>query len=342
MAHSWDLEVADGKMDLVSKPRRASDLGVAKSPDEKQEPLAGKDHEVVVLVNNKNYRIFDNAGNLEIRNKSEGFGIQLGKNGDIMLLSGSAPQGTLGGRVCISAQKGQLIKAGGPIITEAVADSKNPVEGEGSKTSEGSGKSGLARSDVHYGDWITETHGELHLKATNITIEATDVLSLVGGNSITMMAGPEGGGEISMAAGSIKEITSLKKTTVGSQKLNVGAAEETDLQYDPRATRNFMSAGHMQVKSLGDFKLTSSGIGSVYFRGWPLPMPLIKSRKVGLNVGVGFLGGPVNINHKFDNINISTGFLSGLGNKTLPRGSITLKSGWMGHVKIKGLMIHLN
>tara|TARA_B100001996_G_scaffold52971_1_gene37750 strand:+ start:2408 stop:3436 length:1029 start_codon:yes stop_codon:yes gene_type:complete len=342
MAHTWDLEVADGKMDLVSQPRRASDLGVAKNPDEKQDPLEGKDHEVVVLVNNKNYRIFDNAGNLEIRNKAEGFGIHIGKNGDLMLLSGSSPQGTLGGRLCFNAHKGILTKVGGPIITEVVADSKNPVEGEGSKTSGESGKDELARSDVHYGDWITETHGELRLKATNIVIEATDVLSLVGGNSITMMAGPQGGGEITMAAGSINEVTSLKKTVTTSQKLNVGAAEETDLQYDPRASRNFISAGHMNVKAMGDFKMSTLGIGSVYFRGWPLPMPLIKSRRVGLNVGVGWLGGPININHKFDNINISTGLLSGLGDKTLPRGSVAIKASTLGHVKIKGLMIHLN
>ncbi len=336
----WDkVEVADNN--LTTK-RVVGDLAEPKTADETQETDSKND--VVILVNNKNYRIFDQAGNLEIRNKAQGFGIHISKTGDIMLLTGRPENGALGGRLCINAEKGQLLKAGGPIITEATADSKSPVEGEGSKTSEGSGKDGLARSDVHYGDWISETHGEIKIMGRNITIEAADVLSLVGG-SIQLQAGAMGGGEINMIAGSVTEKTSMKETAVSSSNVKVGAGEDTDLQYDPRASRNIISSGHMNINALGDYRVSSKGVASMAFGGNPAPIggvPLIEKRTTGLAIETILGNATLKTSSPKSNIQISAGGFGFPDAGLLKAGSVTVSASTLGDVKIKGKFIHLN
>ena len=288
MADFDKVLVSDGNLDQSLKQRTAGDvLQTSTSADEEESTFTSGEHKVVTLVNNHNYKIFDDAGNLEIRNKTEGFGIHIGKNGDIFLLSGSAPNGQLGGRICISAQKGQIVKSG-PIITECTSDPQNQVQGEGSTTTSGSGKNEIARSDVNYGNWITETHGELRLKATNIVIDATDNLTLMGG-SVTIQAGPNGGGNLKIQAGNISETTATRQGRYTSSVFTDGAAETTDVKIDPRASVNFISSGHMNVKSLGDFKLSAVGIGNVNFAGNVAPVggvPLVKNRTSGFALGV--------------------------------------------------------
>jgi len=288
MADFDNVLVSDGQLDFVTPPRTAGDvLQTPTSADEEESTFTSGEHKVVTLVNNHNYKIFDDAGNLEIRNKTEGFGIHIGKNGDIFLLSGSAPNGQLGGRVCINAQKGQIVKSG-PIITECSSDPQNQVQGEGSTTTSGAGKNEIARSDVNYGNWWTETHGELRLKATNIVIDATDTLTLMGG-TVNIQAGPNGGGDMQITAGNLTETIATRQGKYSSSVTTEGAAETTDIKIDPRASVNFVTSGHMNVKALGDFKLNALGVGNVSLGGNVAPIggvPLVKNRTAGLAIGV--------------------------------------------------------
>lgn len=246
------------------------------TPDETQEEDITR--EITVLVNGKRYAITDD-GDLDIRNKLTGMGISIQQTGDLMILTGSGGNGrACGGRLMINAKSGQITKSGGPIITEATADSKNPANGEGSKESGQSGKGDLACSNLYYGDAITECHGELKIKATNITIEAADVLSLVGLNRVLIQAGPKGGGEIQLRAGTIKEDATNKETAIIGQKIDVGAGEETTLQFDPRASKNLVSSGHLMVKVAGDKKEDIAGVSHTVVGGVTLSAPLVKSK----------------------------------------------------------------
>lgn len=249
-------------------------------PDETQDEEITR--EITVLINGKRYAITDD-GDLDIRDKLSGMGISIQQNGDIMMLTGSGGNGkACGGRLMINAKNGQITKSGGPIITEATADTSNPANGSGSKSSESSGQGDLACSNLYYGDAITECHGELRIKATKVTIEAADVLSLIGKSSVLIQAGPTGGGEIQLNAGTIKETTSIKEEDVSGQKISTGAAEETDIQYDPRASKNLISSGHLNVKVLGDRKENIGGLSHSVILGNAINLPLIKNRTAGL------------------------------------------------------------
>jgi len=254
------------------------------TPDETQEEDITR--EITVLVNGKRYAITDD-GDLDIRNKLTGMGISIQQTGDLMILTGSGGNGrACGGRLMINAKSGQITKSGGPIITEASASSQNPANGEGSTKPGQSGKGDLACSNLYYGDAITECHGELKIKATNITIEAADVLSLVGLNRVLIQAGPKGGGEIQLRAGTIKEDATNKETAIIGQKIDVGAGEETTLQFDPRASKNLVSSGHLMVKVAGDRKENIAGLSHTIVGGVTLSAPLVKNRTSSLHFDV--------------------------------------------------------
>lgn len=231
------------------------------TPDEEQDIVV--ERTITVMVNGKNYTITDDDGELEIRRKLDGSGIHFGKDGDIMMLTGSGGNGkACGGRFLVNAKGGGLFKYDGPQITVATADSQNAAEGEGSTESteetSNAGKGQLACSNLYYGDAITECHGEVRIKGTNIVIEAADVLTLMGKNSVHIQAGPSGGGEIKLAAGQISETTDTRISQVTGQKQDV-ISEELSLQYDPRASVNVISPGHMNVKAAGDIALGCAG-----------------------------------------------------------------------------------
>ena len=76
----------------------------------------------------------------------------------------------------------------------------------------------------------------------------------MGKNSVHIQAGPSGGGEIRLAAGQISETTDTRVTQVTGQRQDV-ISEELSLQYDPRASVNVISPGHMNVKAAGDIAL---------------------------------------------------------------------------------------
>ena len=279
---------------------------VPSPPDETQDEEITR--EITVLINGKRYALTDD-GDLDIRNKLTGMGISIQQNGDIMMLTGSGGNGkACGGRFMINAKGGQITKAGGPIITEATADPKSPVNGEGSQTSGGAGKDEIACSNLYYGDAITECHGELRIRATKVTIEAADVLSLIGKEKVMIQAGPSGGGEIQFNAGTIKENASIKETTITGQKLDIGSAEETTLQFDPRASKNLVSSGHLNVKVLGDRKENIGGLSHTVVLGNAINIPLIKNRSSGLVFDV--QAGNANLSTKVGSLLFAVGGVS--------------------------------
>ena len=246
-----------------------------KTSNETQDPEVTT--EVSVLVGNGRYTILDD-GDLEIRNKLNGMGISIQQNGDIMMLSGSGGNGkACGGRFIINAKGGQLAKYEGPVITQASASTKSPTEGEGSNTSETSATDKLACSNLYYGDAITECHGELRLRATKVVIEAADVLSLIGKSKVLIQAGPSGGGEIQLNAGKIKQTCDTSVEEVLGQK-STTVAEKTDLQFDPRASVNIISPGHVNWQILGDYQQTIGGVSKTEVAGAVLSTPLIIDR----------------------------------------------------------------
>ena len=336
MTSSFDqnqVEVADGSFETRTF---TGDLLDPTTPNEEQETSTKPS---TVLVNGPNHQILDIDGDLEIRHKLSGHGIAIDQNGDIYVLTAPGSGGrSLGGRFIVNAHNGAIFKSGGPICTEALADSGNPVEGDGSESTGEAAKQGLARSDVHYGDWITETHGELRLKATNIVIEATDVLSLIGG-SVLIQGGPNGGGEVAVAAGSITELTSIKKTAVLSQNLKIGAGEDTDLQFDPRATRNIVSTGHLNVKTLGDLKLNALGCGNVTFGGVPAAVPLIKANRL-TGFGMSVAAGSMSISTKLGSLSLEAGGVGFPDAGDLIPGSVSINA--KGNTTVKGKLLYLN
>ena len=250
-------------------------------PDETQDTEVTR--EITVLINGKRYAILDD-GDLEIRNKLNGMGISIQQNGDIMMLSGSGGNGkACGGRFIVNAKGGQLAKYGGPVVTEATASPKSPTEGEGSDTTETSATDKLACSNLYYGDAITECHGELRLRATKVVIEAADVLSLIGKSKVLIQAGPSGGGEIQLNAGKIKQTCDTSVEEVLGQK-STTVAEKTDLQFDPRASVNIISPGHVNWQILGDYQQNVGGVSKTIVAGAVLSTPLVEDRLTSFSV----------------------------------------------------------
>lgn len=324
---------------------------------------------VNVLIGGKRYSLLDDDGDLEIRNKLNGMGISIQQNGDIMMLTGSGGNGkACGGRFLVNAKGGGMFKYDGPKIEVMRASDKSPTKGEGSKQSKDSGKGELACSSLIYGDTITECHGHVVIKGTNVTIDAADVLSLVGKGSLLLQAGPEGGGDLRINAGQIIENADTKLTTVSGQEQTV-ASEELSLQYDPRASKNIISPGHLNVKAKGDIDIGLAGQMRVLVGGVVSTPPLVKDLVDALSVKT--LAGQVSLTSA-NLVNIKAAALIDITSTTGPftmnagPGSMSLASGTAmtvtsggpitataavgdvninaktGNVLIKGKLIYLN
>ena len=93
--------------------------------------------------------------------------------------------------------------------------------------------------------------GTKHILASKIEITATEELVL-NGQTIKLQAT----GDIEMAAASFTTAQVNKKEIVIGQNMKFGAGEDTDLQFDPRASRNVVSTGNINHKILGTYKLS--------------------------------------------------------------------------------------
>jgi hypothetical protein len=286
MAQTFDQNLGDQLRATGAPTQRSYD---GKTPVEPSTPDQGQNLEpqnditeddLVIHINGKNFQGLETGGDFDLRNKLSGEGLSLTKQGDFFILTGSGGNGkACGGRLIVNTKGGQLVKTG-PVIQEITSNPASPVEGEGSESkTEGTSTAGknppLAESKLCYGDSVTEVHGHVTIKATNITLEAADVLSLVGKGSVLVQAGPNGGGELRINAGQITETSDTRVGVVTGQKSDV-ISEEVSLQYDPRASVNVISPGHMNIKAAGDIAMGAGGAIEMIALGAKQPLGLIK------------------------------------------------------------------
>lgn len=132
---------------------------------------------------------------------------------------------------------------------------------------------------IAYGDIVEEAYGsERHIKAQKIIITAEEELFLIGKTEVKIQAGANGGGAIQMYAGSVEKVTNNDKEVVSGQKMTYGAGEETSIQFDPRASKNIISPGHINHKVLGDYKTWIGGVSQTVVAGGTPAPPLVKAR----------------------------------------------------------------
>ena len=234
--------------------------------------------EYTVLVNGERITIYSDKWGASIQDKLEGHGIHIQKNGDIAILSGKGGKGNAcGGRLLINTKNGQMIKSG-PLVSEYIASSKDPGEGEGSETDTSSGN-GEAISTVAYGDSTEEVLGDKYIKGNNITLDA---------DTITIRAGTQ----IIVETGEWVEEIGTRKSNVNFLeedlfKSETVVKEETTLQFDPRASKNVVSLGHLNHRVLGDYAVKVNGFFDLQVMGGnSFSKPLIKNRSAALTIGV--------------------------------------------------------
>jgi len=235
------------------------------------------DTKYTVLVNGERIILYTDTWGASLQDKLEGHGIHIQKNGDVAVLTGKGGKGNAcGGRLLVNTAKGQLVKSG-PIVTEVVASKIDPGEGEGSSTNT---ETATAISTVAYGDSTEEVVGaEKTIKAEHITLDA---------DTITLKAGTK----LFVDAPEWVEVIGMKKSIVDSsdeivsQKVSE-VKEETTVSFDPRASKNIVSRGHINHRILGDYAITVDGYMDLQVMGGiPIGEPLIKNRSSALNFGI--------------------------------------------------------
>jgi len=193
---------------------------------------------------------------------------------------------------------------------------------------------GQALNVLCYGDYVEKTTGGTrYIRAQKIVIEASEELLLIGKTQVNIQAGTAGGGAIIMNAGSIERTASQDKEIIAGQKMTFGVSEETKIQFDPRASQNIVSPGHINWSILGDYKQWIGGVEQHIVAGGPGTPPLIKARDSTYSVKT-TIGGQT-----YD----STDFISvkaGLNYNMTAGGIANLTA--TGAMNIKGALILLN
>ena len=239
------------------------------------------DTEYTVLVNGERIILYTDKWGASLQDKLEGHGIHIQKNGDVAVLTGKGGKGNAcGGRLLVNTAKGQLVKSG-PIVTEVVASKVDPGEGEGSSTNT---ETATAISTVAYGDSTEEVVGaEKTIKAQHITLDA---------DTITLKAGTK----LFVDAPEWVEVIGMKKSIVDSsdeivsQKVSE-VKEDTTVSFDPRASKNIVSRGHINHRILGDYAIKVDGYMDLQVMGGipkvaGIAKPLIENRSAALTIGV--------------------------------------------------------
>ena len=209
--------------------------------------------------------------------KQNGGFLALQSNGAIVLVTGekNIELGAGSGKLCIHTH-GQQQKHEGRTDIE-YNDGDTDSEGE-------------ALNIIAYGDVTEEAVGSQRtIKAQKIVIEADEELFLIGKSQVFIQAGQSGGGSISMIAGQIEKYTDNIREVVLGQRMTFGAGEETSIQFDPRASVNVVSPGHINHKILGDLKTWVGGVEQHIIAGNPLSVPFVKDRASAYSVR-GLLG----------------------------------------------------
>ena len=118
---------------------------------------------------------------------------------------------------------------------------------------EGGSGDGEALNVLCYGDYVEQSMGSTrYIRAQKILIEATEELILEGQN-VSIQAQ----GDLQMSASSFTTAQVNKKDIVIGQNMKFGAGEDTDLQFDPRASKVILSPGNVSHTIAGAYKIKS-------------------------------------------------------------------------------------
>ena len=234
------------------------------------------DTEYTVLVNGERIILYSDKWGASLQDKLEGHGIHIQRNGDIAVLSGKGGKGNAcGGRLLINTKNGQLIKSG-PVVQEITASKVNPGEGEGPKDNS---QTGDAESKLLYGNGVEEVLGDKTIKAKHIVLDA-DTITLRGGTQIIVDT-PEWVEELGMKTSKIDSIDE----EVRAQKVSE-ISEDTSIGFDPRASKNIVSRGHINHRIMGDYAIKVDGFMDLQVMGNSFGIMLVKNRSAALTVGV--------------------------------------------------------
>ena len=213
--------------------------------DEQQDLLYDSHHKV--LVTDCSFTITTDHIGAFIGSKVHGHGFHVTNNGDMYSIAG--PKALGGGKLITVSRGGQLTKTGTVIVERKKSNTHVTAE------------EGEAYNELNFGDWITETHGTVTIKGTNIVIDATDSLTLKAGDKLLLESGEtkHTTGKSSLNSGfEYKTITSKRQAIV---------SEDVLMQYDPRATNHIISAGHINRRILGDHYFEVWGAESKEIKG---------------------------------------------------------------------------
>lgn len=237
----------------------------ANSPDEKEEAAKDPFYQIWQKGWLTRSQIYErklpgkgNASALRIDGPADA-GITLDSFGNIFLLSGKrTPQrGPDSGKLNITCEGG-MHTYGGTLDCEHVPDKP---------------KGDALRIKCH-GNFTEQIVGcQKTISANIIYLDATSELVLKGG-SIRI----ESDSDILMSASSIRTAQQNKEDIVLGQLMKFGVSEETSIQFDPRASVNIVSPGHINHKILGDYKQWIGGVEQHIVAGATLSVPFIKDR----------------------------------------------------------------
>lgn len=250
--------------------------------------------------------------------------IQILADGTIVIKSGkhTEERGPGSGALNINAHGG-IHTYSGPVFQNYIGDPKSED------------KTGLGQ--VVYGDSAEDITGTKWITAEKIVLNASEIF-LNATAEVNVQAGMKGtSGSIKMVAGRFEQnFVNEDKLLVG-QKTQTGAGEDTSITYDPRSTTTVTSAGTLQHRVTGDYKIVVAGVmaTSVYGAS-PTGMtgvPLITDRTHGYSLDV--LVGKTKIISRVGSIDISSLGL-GKNDKFDPKSLLDLP---VGSVNISGLKV---
>ena len=169
---------------------------------------------------------------------SGGAAIVMNSKGNIKLITGKSTDVAGSGTLDINTQGSNQLHNG----------RTNIQYNEGG--TEGAGE---ALNILCYGDHVEQAMGsERHIKAKIIRIKATEEL-VIDGQNVRIQAQ----GDLQMSASSFTTAQVNKKDIVIGQNMKFGAGEDTDLQFDPRASKVILSPGNVSHTIAGAYKIKS-------------------------------------------------------------------------------------
>ena len=185
---------------------------------------------------------------------SGGAAIVMNSKGNIKLITGKSTDVAGSGTLDINTQGSNQLHNGRTNIQY----NEGGTEGKGE-----------ALNILCYGDHVEQAMGsERHIKAKIIRIKATEEL-VIDGQNVRIQAQ----GDLQMSASSFTTAQVNKKDIVIGQNMKFGAGEDTDLQFDSRASKVILSPGKVSHTIAGTYKIKSfrrtsiNGVAGLFMSG---------------------------------------------------------------------------